>query len=150
MVHERSKFENIHIDQRSDDRRRSFMKCTIVWFYYLIVSILSWLWLCSHLFYECRWFIMNEYKNTYDTLRQTNIIGWWVCCWLIWTACIPQNTQLLHSPNTTFTQTTSLYPICSDWLIGIDYEIISFTWFLSSEWTRERMNEKKTVNTHFH
>lgn len=69
------------------------------------------------------WFM----KCTYNSLWQTNIIGWGNGCWLIWSSSITKNCQLLYTSNTTFTQTTCLYPIRTDWLISIDYEIVSFT-----------------------
>lgn len=69
-------------------------------------------------------------KCTYDSLWQTDIVGWCNGRRLIWAARIPKDGQLLDTSNTTFAQTTCLYPIRSNWLISIDYEIVSLTYIL--------------------
>lgn len=64
--------------------------------------------------------------NTYDTLWNAHIIGWCGWCWLIRTACIPQNGQLLYASNAAFAKTTQLNPISADRLIGRYNKIVSF------------------------
>lgn len=64
--------------------------------------------------------------NTYDTLRNAHIIGWCGGCWLIRTACIPQNGQLLYASNAAFAKTAQLNPISTNRLVGRHNKIVSF------------------------
>lgn len=66
-------------------------------------------------------------RCTYNSLRNSDIVGW--CCrgWLIRTSGISQNTQLLWSFDAALAQSSQLDPKGADWLVCCDYKIVAFT-----------------------
>ena len=65
--------------------------------------------------------------RTYHTLRNTKVVGRGSRGRLVRSSSIPQDSQLLNSPNTTLSQPSKLNPVRPWRLISIDDEIVSFT-----------------------
>lgn len=94
--------------------------------------------------------------STYDSLRDSDVVGWRSRCRLIWSAGITKNGQLLGALDTALAQASQLNPVGADWLVSCDHKIVTFAckteinvklifFTLKSCWN---FREKKTNSTH--
>lgn len=72
------------------------------------------------------------YYITYHTLRNADIVRGRRRGWLVWTASVPQNTQLLDALDAALAETAQLHPVGAHRLVGVDHEIVAFTCFRSA------------------
>lgn len=69
----------------------------------------------------------NSGNITYNSLRNSDVVGWSSRGGLIWTSSVSQNAQLLRSFDAALTESSQLDPVGADGLISRDYEIVAFT-----------------------
>jgi hypothetical protein len=72
-------------------------------------------------------YIVQEKIPTHHTLRDTVVVGGRLAGRLVGSLGVPQDAQLLHPPDAALAQAPQLDPVRSRSLIGVDYEIVSFT-----------------------
>lgn len=68
---------------------------------------------------------------TYNTPRKRWSVSRWFCRRLAWSFCISKNGQLLNVFKSALEKSSNLNPIGSNWLVGIDHEVKSFSWMLT-------------------
>lgn len=64
---------------------------------------------------------------TYHTLGYSEIVSGWIGGRLIRSSGVTQDGQLLYSSDTAFTKSSELHPVRRGGLVGIYYEVVSFT-----------------------
>lgn len=63
---------------------------------------------------------------TYDSLRDSDVVGRGGVGWLVWSASVAQDGQLLGALDAALAEASQLNPVCADRLISCDYEIVAF------------------------